>query len=106
MCQLMPLLPQNPAAAHAVPSLCVHPPRCTTGMYVDSVVAFRAVRRRLPPNSVFNLQYEDWLDEGRRLSVLGRLVDFIGKLCGCVCDWVCADARLLTFHVIADRYIV
>lgn len=47
-------------------------------MYVDSVVAFRAVRRQLPKQAVFNLQYENWLDEGKRLSILGRLVDFIG----------------------------
>jgi hypothetical protein len=49
-----------------------------TGVYLTAVEDFRAVRRKLPEGSIFNLQYEKWLNEDVRLSVLGRLVDFIG----------------------------
>lgn len=48
-------------------------------MYLASVEDFRTVRRTLPQSAVFNLQYETWsTDEAARVSVLGRLVEFIG----------------------------
>lgn len=62
-------------------------------MYVSSVGDFRALRRKLPKTDIFNLSYENWLDEGMRLSVLGRLVEFIGAFCACVCVCVCAVLR-------------
>lgn len=46
---------------------------------MDGVVAFRQVRRTLPKESVFNLKYEDMLDEDIQLSILQRLMNFIGE---------------------------
>lgn len=46
---------------------------------MDGVVAFRQVRRTLPKEDVFNLKYEDMLDEDMRLSILLRLMNFIGE---------------------------
>lgn len=47
---------------------------------MNSVKDFREVRRALPRENVFNIQYEDMLDEDMRVRILERLVDFIGAL--------------------------
>lgn len=46
--------------------------------YMDGIKAFREVRRALPKENIFNIQYEDMLDENMRLSILKRLLDFVG----------------------------
>ena len=38
------------------------------------------MRRALPRESIFNIQYEDMLDEDMRVRILERLVDFVGAL--------------------------
>jgi hypothetical protein len=82
-------------------------------VYVNSVRDFRALRRALPKADIFNLQYEDWQDEGKRLSVLGRLVEFIGAwilceaigcvVCVCVCVILLACVRACVF--IGARFV-
>ena len=47
---------------------------------MDGIKDFRLVRRTLPKQNIFNIQYEDMLDEDMRLSILKRLVDFVGAL--------------------------
>ncbi len=45
---------------------------------MTAVQDFRAIRRTLPKRAIFNLRYENWLQEDGRLRLLGRLVDFLG----------------------------
>ena len=56
-----------------------------TGVYMTAVQDFRAIRRTLPKRAIFNLRYEDWLQEDGRLRLLGRLVDFLGAAASGVC---------------------
>lgn len=63
----------------------VFPPFCLLtpthpDQYLDGIKAFREVRRALPKENIFNLRYEDMLDEDIRLGILKRLVEFIGAL--------------------------
>ena len=43
------------------------------------VKSFREVRRALPAEDIFTLQYENMLNQDLRLSILSRMIDFIGK---------------------------
>lgn len=40
---------------------------------------FREIRRTLPTEDIFTLQYENMLDQDLRLGILSRMIDFIGK---------------------------
>jgi hypothetical protein len=71
--------------------------------WLTSVKDFRAVRRKLPKGAVFNLQYETWLKEERRMSVLGRLVDFIGAFARCAAGCVLLCPFGLSFALITPR---
>ena len=46
------------------------------------VVDFRNVRRTIPKGDFFNIYYEDMLDQDKRVSIMTRLVDFIGTHAG------------------------
>ena len=52
------------------------------------VLSFRKIRRKFP-KGIFRIQYEEMLDPDMRLSILSRLVKFIGEqnvICVCVCN--------------------
>lgn len=40
---------------------------------------FREIRRALPKEDIFSIEYENMLDEDLRLSILSRMIHFIGK---------------------------
>jgi hypothetical protein len=46
--------------------------------YKNMLSAFRKIQRKLP-KGIFSIQYEDMLDPDLRLSILSKLVEFIGK---------------------------
>lgn len=54
-------------------------PRQNTVQYKDMILFFREIRRTLPTEDIFTLQYENMLDQDVRLSILSRMIDFIGK---------------------------
>lgn len=46
--------------------------------YKEMVMYFREVRRALPKEDIFSIEYENMLDEDLRLSILSRMIHFIG----------------------------
>jgi hypothetical protein len=64
------------------------------------VLSFREVRRTLPEGT-FRLQYEKMLDPDLRLSILSRLIEFIGEQ-NVISEGICHDYSHLfgaLFHI-------